>query len=181
MGLRFGKTKKIDLSKLTAREITSRFHTVLGQKHYESCYPNVVLDEWGEFDILGFRKSGFADEFEVKISRSDFKQDFKKTCYFERRGTDTRRKHKNRARNKHDCLLSGDCLPNYFWFVTPKGLIDPDDIPSYAGLIEVSELGIPHFVKSAPRLHSHKLDDQRRYYIARKLSFRYWEVMKKSF
>lgn len=83
-------------------------------------------------------KSELAYEFEIKISRSDFFNDFK---------------HKTR---KHSFLgavnkeyLNG--IPNYFYYVVPKGLITKEEVPEYAGLCYVDG-EILYTIKKAPKL-----------------------------
>lgn len=49
-----------------------------------------------------------------------------------------------------------DC-PNTFFYACPFGLIKPEEVPSYAGLMWVDERGI-HIAKRAPFLHKRTLD-----------------------
>ena len=91
-----------------------------------------------ESDVWILTKSELAYEFEIKISRSDFFNDFK---------------HKTR---KHSFLgavnkeyLNG--IPNYFYYVVPKGLITKEEVPEYAGLCYVDE-EILYTIKKAPKL-----------------------------
>lgn len=44
-------------------------------------------------------------------------------------------------------------LPHRFYFAVPKGMIQPDEVPAYAGLIELHESGIADYTKKAPVLH----------------------------
>lgn len=82
----------------------------------DKVFPNVFLKKH-EADIFLVTPSGYLYEYEVKITRSDFFADFKKT-------------------NKHDLVKSGR-RSNYFTYITPKDLVKLDEIPRYAGLIEV--------------------------------------------
>ena len=120
---------------------------------------NLNVFAW-ESDSLAITKSKYAYEFEIKISRADFKNDFK---------------HK---KMKHQMLegtyqLFGDewlgdgkmsltDKPNYFYYVVPENLITVEEVPSYAGLVYVK----PRYnregkiywydvnvVKEAPKLH----------------------------
>jgi len=50
---------------------------------YEMLLPNVYVKNSCEMDLLGVRKSGFIDEIEIKMSKSDFNADFKKTSLVE--------------------------------------------------------------------------------------------------
>lgn len=91
-----------------------------------------------ESDVWILTKSELAYEFEIKISRSDFFNDFK---------------HKTR---KHSFLgavnkeyLNG--IPNYFYYVVPKGLITKEEVPEYAGLCYVDG-EILYTIKKAPKL-----------------------------
>ena len=126
---------------------------------------NLNVFTW-ESDSLAITKSKYAYEFEIKISRADFKNDFK---------------HK---KMKHQMLegtyqLFGDewlgdgkmsltDKPNYFYYVVPENLITVEEVPSYAGLVYVK----PRYnregkiywydvnvVKEAPKLHKEKIDE----------------------
>lgn len=102
---------------------------------------NLFIYSW-ESDVWILTKSELAYEFEIKISRSDFFNDFK---------------HKTR---KHSFLgevnkeyLNG--IPNYFYYVVPKGLITKEEVPEYAGLCYVDG-EILYTIKKAPKLTSKK-------------------------
>lgn len=45
--------------------------------------------------------------------------------------------------------------PNRFYFAVPEGLVKPEEVPDYAGLIYVRD-GNPHVVREAPYLHKKK-------------------------
>ena len=71
-----------------------------------------------ELDVISVSKSGMLYEFEVKISRGDFKADKKKT--------------------KHIFYLhEPERGPNYFSYVCPKDLIKLDEIGAGVGLYYV--------------------------------------------
>lgn len=150
---------------------------------YEMCLPNVYIKNSCEMDLLGIRKSGFIDEIEIKMSKSDFNADFKKLslveCEREFRGKtypDWRREP------KHDLLLEGTYVSNYFSFLMSVELADKCEIPKYAGLYtySVSRSGtyIIREVKVAPRLHSNKIDESLKYQLGRKMAFKYWDTIK---
>lgn len=132
--------------------------------------PNKILDRWFECDMVSVTKSNYINEFEIKISKSDFKQDFKKT-------------------EKHACLrgdktiilesgykedLSWYGRPNYFWYVCPENLIPLSDIPSYAGLMYALDSGHLKKIKKAPLLHREKISEEQKVRILRKFYFEYW-------
>jgi hypothetical protein len=116
--------------------------------------PN-LCSGYGEMDVLRLTKAGYAYEFEVKISRSDFKADIKKThkhhCYsvvFEKK-TDAWIEHNGKKG-----------IPNYFAYVAPKGIIPVELVPEYAGLYEFDEsTGLIITVKTPPRIHNEKQKD----------------------
>ncbi len=66
--------------------------------------------------------------FEIKVTRSDFINEMKKP-------------------EKREFGLS---ISNYFYFATPEGLINGDEIPIEAGLIEISDDGEVQIVIEAP-------------------------------
>lgn len=138
-----------------------------------------------ESDKLIITRSGWTYEFEIKISRSDFKNDFKHKVdkhiilsssfdgnkymplfweYFEKN------KHKyptvelweehcrNTSYNKN-YFTDHYKRPNYFYYAVPDGLIDVSEVPQYAGLIYVRELGGFTIVKKAPKLHEEKYSE----------------------
>lgn len=102
-----------------------------------------VLFRW-EYDVLSISKSDMIYEFEVKISRSDFKADAKKgkMQLYSSFGT--------HARN----------VPNYFSYVCPDGLIKEDEIPQFAGLYYAKD-GELTCIKSPKRLHKTKHERER--------------------
>lgn len=140
---------------------------------------NLYVFSW-ESDKLLWTKSGYIYEFEIKISRADYKNDFKKSekhiilsygiseklqrVYeqdlfakeHERHqwcSEDWVRDHYNAER-----VAKGKRKPNYFYYAVPKGLIDVDEVPKYAGLIWVDD-GILCIKKKAPCLHKEKYTD----------------------
>jgi len=86
--------------------------------------PNIYLQDWFEADVCSIRRSLLIDEFEIKVSRADFKNDAKKT------GAD--------GRTKYDRILTNDHPLASFSYIAPKGLLALDDLPDFAGLIEVT-------------------------------------------
>lgn len=91
-------------------------------------------------DFFSFLWSGYCQEVEIKLSRSDFKADFKKP--------------------KHEAIKQGKFkgVANRFYYAVPNGLIKENEIPDYAGLIYVSEFGSLNVIKKAPLLHRLKFD-----------------------
>ena len=110
---------------------------------------NLYVFSW-ESDKLLKTRAGYFYEFEIKISRADYKNDFKNKRY------------------KHNilgsCFSDGHKKPNYFYYAVPEGLIDVSEVPEYAGLVYIlddSVLSFSHIriIKKAPLLHKEKYDD----------------------
>lgn len=115
---------------------------------------NLMVYEW-ESDSILVTKAGYAYEFEIKISRNDFRNDFKhkknKHLFLEGKAGDL------------GAVLDDRYRPNYFYYAVPEGLISEDEVPEYAGLIYVKNIiSWPYFqitiAKRAPSLHKEKFD-----------------------
>jgi len=114
----------------TKTEVEIALYYWLLRKNVPVIAPNVYILQ-GEQDMLAISKAGYASEFEIKMTRADYKADFKKTTYV------------SGVQLKHD-VLSGKIqpeepwqAPKYFWFVVPEGVVNEADIPPYAGLMYV--------------------------------------------
>lgn len=90
-----------------------------------------------EYDVASLNKSGYLTDYEVKISRSDFKADAKK----------------RKLRYYADPLFYK--IPNYFYYVVPENLIALNEVPKLAGLIYVCGEGL-QIIKRAPLMHKTK-------------------------
>ena len=112
---------------------------------------NLNVYDW-ESDVLKITRSGYAYEFEIKISRGDFKNDFK---------------HKKKKHLLLENKENSSKMPNYFYYVVPEGLVTEDEVPEYAGLIYVHATIIGNSrvyyqfqeIKAAPKLHGNKIDE----------------------
>ena len=127
------------------------------RKGHQSIIPNIYVYSW-ESDMISITKAGYLHEYEIKITKSDFKADMKK-------------------QKKHQILEKGLTAnrPNYFWYVCPDCIIKYEDIPAYAGVIYIGENYIRwNKRRKAPLLHKEKV----REYILQKMinSFtaKYW-------
>ena len=110
-----------------------------------------VFSHTWESDFLALTKSGYLYEGEVKISKSDFKADFKK-----------KDKH-TLLRESYEKIegVEGKLRPHYFFYAVPENLITEDEVPEYAGLVYMTE-HFPYWkwVKQAPLLHKEKFTDE---------------------
>jgi hypothetical protein len=137
---------------------------------------NVYVHAW-EADFFTVTKTGYSYEFEIKVSRSDFLADFKKEKHA------IFRAHKKGAvvlprgssyvvlslaeRKNHpelDALripysnikpvkIGYKTCPNRFYFACPTNMIDPKELPLYAGLIYITAKGEIIEVVKPPYLH----------------------------
>lgn len=104
----------------------------------------VFNHDW-ESDVFVLNKAGYSYEFEVKVSRADFKNDLKKV-----------RKHEMLSAGKSE-KFSGIMRPNRFYYTVPTGLIKPDEVPEYAGLYYMTKYSFEE-IKKAPLLHKEKFN-----------------------
>jgi len=103
-----------------------------------------------ECDVISISKSNYIYEYEIKISRADFKKDFIKEKH-------TNIINENYTKIKKDEIIF--LLPNYFSFVTPKGLITADEVPDYAGLIYINGDSSFNIIKKPKLLHKTKANN----------------------
>jgi hypothetical protein len=118
-----------------------------------------------EMDCFKLTKKQYVIEYEVKISRADYKNDFSKS-YGQWRGP---------AVMKHDQIAQCKTV-NSFYFVVPENLIGTHEVPAYAGLMYFRPKGtmMPatlideayattkddiYTIKPAPLLHKNKFED----------------------
>lgn len=128
--------------------------------------PNAFFQSY-ECDVFSITTSKLIYECEIKISRQDFFNDFKKTSF---------------KGNKHDNLKAGEGLCNRFYFVVPDGLVKPEEVPPHCGLLYVRacndkrgyEVGV---AKEAPMLKKTKAPDWIYKQMVDKCYFRYLHML----
>lgn len=148
--------------------------------------PNIFLWSPFESDFVRVTKSGYAIEYEIKLSRADFKADFKKSR-LKYEGF-VNRKAQYSSKSKHDLLLEG-FGPTEFYYVFPAGLMDISEVPEWAGIIEVTELksdlyrnGVRTTVlctRKAKRLNKTPIEDSKIKEIYVSCYYRYWSEVNK--
>lgn len=107
--------------------------------------------------MIAVTKAGLIIEYEIKISRGDFRADFKKIRHRILDGQKINEPYRGAA---------------YFYYVVPRDLVSTAEVPSHAGLIYAHPLF--QIVKPAPRLHSIRIPDSQRQWLERSLIHRYW-------
>lgn len=134
------------------------------EKHYDNAaytVSNIYFfgHPYSETDFLVVQKSGYIYDIEVKVSRSDFKADFKKVDKHSilRLGGYTK---PHRVGYKHEGKIKlariGEIIPfhppNRFYYAVPEGLITKKEVPPYAGLLYIKPDGKVVKIKEAPLL-----------------------------
>lgn len=176
------RTKK---EELTEQSIQQRLNHFFATHKYKA--DGLYVFSW-ESDKLIWTKSGYIYEFEIKISRADFKNDFKhkkekhivlastiardkakemQMSLFEEKANEKNawsREYLERRYGDIDEMAKGKRMPNYFYYAVPTGMIEPDEVPPYAGLIYIdSEYRFVNqsyrIVREAPQLHKTKYTD----------------------
>lgn len=149
--------------------------------------------EW-ESDKLLWTKAGYIYEFEIKISRADYRNDFKHKVEkhvllnsalpdesTEAREADLFGNLLKEKRKRYPQITTeqaknmmksvGERMPNYFYYAVPEGLLEPDEVPPYAGLVYITTYkgfyeNEPDkwrhgckVIRKAPQLHKTKYTD----------------------
>lgn len=106
----------------------------------EIIVPNYFLGRF-ECDLLKISKAGQLTEYEIKVSRADFKKDFEKIQHtrfmgyeMEERNGQQYKKAVYQNETKQDIILQGKRV-NRFYYVTPANLVKPEEVPAGLGLI----------------------------------------------
>ena len=126
---------------MNAKNINQRLYAHFFNYNYKLF--NSFIYGW-ESDFFAISKTGYSIEVEIKVSKSDFKADFKK---------------KNAAGvDKHHIILSKyeENKPNKFYFACPEGLIKKEDINPKYGLIWVYNTRV-EIVQNPKFLHKAKM------------------------
>ena len=136
------------------------------ENHYKKsaryCLSNMFVFNW-ESDIFVLQKSShYSYDIEIKISRSDFFNDFKK---LEKHSVISKGKMpyssgRNADGSWHYEYRDHSFRPNKFYFCVPDGLITKQEVPDYCGLMYIMDMGSwreMRIVKEAPFLHKNKL------------------------
>lgn len=127
--------------------------------------PHYTPKDWWECDVAHFTEARYLTEYEIKLSRSDFLADLRK----ERQSFYCRERRYSvvsggTVERKHQMIRAGHG-PKQFYFVCPEGLLRPDELPEYAGLIYVTWPNDgrgwrAQTVRPAERLKARKFDQQ---------------------
>lgn len=153
-------------------------------KGHDCMCPNIYLFDW-ESDLVSVTNAGFIYEYEIKISRGDFKADEKKRQKWDilRNGSCDVEVHQGYDREAHKWNSTVERKPKprpaRFWYACPAGLIAAEMLPDFAGLLWITAGDcvagcIVEIVKPAPQLHSIKATAEQYAQIGIALRYRYW-------
>lgn len=139
--------RKIKRDNSESKNIERSLSLHLYEKRHSPISTHFTGSGLAECDVISVSKSDYIYEYEVKISKSDFKADFKK----KKHSYMNERKSVNESKNHY-------YIPNYFYFVTTENLVSLEEIPEYAGLIYLMSGtdGVFKTIKKAPLLHKTK-------------------------
>lgn len=130
------------------------------------CTTGMFLWEGFECDFARITHAGYLYEYEIKVSRPDFLADFKKRW--------------GRGQTKHEMIQGGRSPLKHFSFVSPKGLLKPEDIPDLYGWYEIEKAenhyeGLVERVRPKPLPNAKPLPQENILNVAIKLSNRWVE------
>lgn len=154
---------KIKHNSSNSKDVQAAIMMDLYLKGYSPVTANFTGDGLSECDVLAVSKANLMYEFEIKISRSDFKKDFTKThkhkMLASRTGTKqyTKWVKGKRTDEMETCFI----LPNYFTYLVPYELVTLDEVPEYAGLLYVSsDYKSFEWIKKPPKLHDARMNEK---------------------
>lgn len=166
--------------KFTEEYIQDKLNGFFAMSTQKYVLENLYVFRW-ESDKFIETRSGLIYEFEIKVTRSDFKNDFKKEDKHvilegKKEYIPAYDKVLDRWKTMNDKYYRTENFkkPNYFYYAVPEGMLTKDEVPEYAGLIYV--LPEPedgrwvdkdgrwcgngfYVVKNAPKLHNTKYTD----------------------
>lgn len=186
--------------KLTEAIVQDVIYAYCNSCKHEITVPNCGTVFMYESDVASMTKSRIGHEFEVKVSRADWLAELRKIASAESNAKRSRAVRLRQAKAIASALKSAwqrgesrcgddfnytqDPTPNHFWIVTVPGIVKPDEIPEYAGLMEVEPYRFGPYkahglrlnqIKAAPKLHTLKMTDRQVVAMARGVSLRYWQ------
>lgn len=137
-------------------------------------FNNVFM--WGQFesDYVKVSKSGYIYEYEIKMSKEDFKKDFEKQYV-----KFSYNPFKEEVKNKHGMIANNESGLKGFSFVVPENLISVNDIPAYSGLYYICKEGNrfnTNCIKEPPKLDGKKIEEKKLNYLLMKVYYKHAEV-----
>lgn len=176
---------------MNERQIQAAFWRDRGRQQLICC-SNYTPSGWFECDIFAVTKAMYWAELEIKVSVSDFLADQKKMLHVGRAGQNMSRRFARIAqetKSKHQALADGYKRgPNRFYYVMPDGLVKPEDVPDWAGLIYVTvhknlsgehQYLMLHQVRNGRLLHKEKVSQAVIDHCRTVFYYRYWDQLRR--
>lgn len=138
---------------MTENDIIEHLSMFIDSRKYPFQLHRSFMEQW-EADYWAMDQKGVTREYEIKISRSDYRKDVLK--------------------DKHKWM--GEKGPNYFYYVCPTDLIKIEEVDNRYGLIYVSEHGYCKIVKRPLKLHPRLFDNWK--HLAVKMYWKWWKLWK---
>lgn len=159
--------------KFTERDI-QRFLYRRNHQRFNVLLPNYTPLGWWECDLFGVTRSGYFHEFEIKVTRADFRKDAAKKRRDSWQWVGAERQT-IAGKLKHSQIKSENG-PARFWYVLPEGLIELEEVPEWAGFQVICEKfgGHVRIVRQAPQLHRTKIRDSILRHSLSVCYYRYW-------
>lgn len=174
------------MTELSEQKVQKKLSRKLIKKSHKCVVPNPTFFG-AESDLVSVTKSDFVIEYEIKTSRQNFRSEMRayemvggsygKDAEYKSYSWSKRKKHrwmKKKSEGKHSGSIS---VPNRFYLVCPKGMVEESEIPDLWGLYEIRS-GDDYLSvlkdKQAKKIHSEKADKSMMEDIAHILSFRLW-------
>lgn len=160
---------------MTESKLQDRLSAELIDRGHEYVVPNVSC--WGrtwEADLVSVTQSGYAYEFEIKLTGSDFERDKAKDRHVCLQDT-----HEGGIEGRRVGTWRGVGPSRFFYVVGPDVDLDRIEVPDYAGLIDASSHRLiltGTKMTDAPRLHGNKVEEDVKEYLSRGLMWRYWKA-----
>lgn len=166
----------------TERTIQLLLYRTFGQRA-QIAVPNYTPAGWHECDFWLVTRAGYMREYEIKRSVADFRADAHKLALPKYKTAPGGGWTAIPSMAKHERLAEGDPQgPVQFWYVTPSGLLANEELPLWAGLIEVEparlRLRIANGGRTAPRLHKTKASPAVIVHARGICCYRYWNAIR---
>jgi len=173
---------------MTERLIQNELWKKFNRANFKLACPNYTPVGWFECDLFAVTKSDIGVEYEIKITRKDFRDDSKKTLKSEWRKLSSGW-GREAAEGKHTLMASKSTkAPNRFYYVVPEDLITFNEIPPWAGLIYIRFIPATEYhaeryhiyeVVKAPLLHKEKVKASVLDHMRGVFYWRYWNLRTK--
>lgn len=141
--------QKLIMAKITEQQIIDSLFNRFSDGYKYQVQNAFIYIGW-ESDFFTLSKSGLQIEVEVKTTKSDYKADFKKKTKHKVLEGKILEDSEARGRN-----FKNRIGPHKFFYAVPEGMIKKEEVPTYAGLIYVTNGGA-YITKQAPVLHKNQ-------------------------